>query len=51
MFPRPFFNYINDFKYQKHLTVLLILAGITNLNLVLAILVVAIHIILIVLIF
>ncbi len=28
--PRPIFKYINHFKYQKHLTVLLILAGITN---------------------
>ena len=29
-FPRPVFKFINHFKYQKYLTVLLILAGITN---------------------
>jgi hypothetical protein len=29
-FPRPVFKFINHFKYQKYLTVLLILAGIVN---------------------
>ncbi|MFY7964902.1 MAG: YIP1 family protein [Chitinophagaceae bacterium] len=28
--PRPIFKYINHFKYQKYLTILLILAGIAN---------------------